>query len=181
MPPPEVHFFAPRQIARGPDEIRGQPGSLVFIYTRYYDPEGNRWFARPGHVGHEQMTNTHGMLQALFGSDAARIAVQVVSIGEVYSDTGHGYPAPTGESREIWDWYTIRRLARRENLFGRSGTLDCRRVVMLWGTPPGWEAMLIEVLGHMGIGSESDALVVVLNVAQYEGRLFIPPVGTGRS
>ena len=120
------------------------------------------------------MTNTHGMLQALFGPDAARIAEQVVSIGEVYRDTGHGYPAPTGERREIWDWYTIRRLARRENLFGRSGTLDCRRVVMLWGEPPGWEAMLIEVLGHLGIGSGSDALVVVLNVAQYEARLFIP-------
>ncbi|MEJ7636432.1 MAG: hypothetical protein WKF75_00190 [Singulisphaera sp.] len=179
MPPPQVHVFTPCQIARGPDEIRGQPGSLVFIYSRYTDPEGNRWFVRPGHVGHEQMTNTHGMLQALFGPDAGQIAQQVVSIGDVYSDTGHGYPAPTGERREIWDWYSIRGLAKRENLFGRSGRLDCRRVVMLWGTPSGWEAMLIEVLGHLGIGSGSDALVVVLNLAQYEARLFIPPVRPG--
>jgi hypothetical protein len=112
------------------------------------------------------MTNSHGMLQALFGSDAGQVAEEVVSIGEVYRDTGHGYPAPTGERREVWDWYSIRRLARRANLFGRSGTLDCRRVVMLWGTPPGWEAMLIEVLGHLGIGLGSDALIVVLNIAR---------------
>ena len=93
MPPPEVYVLAPRQIARGPDEIRGQPGSLVFIYSRYTDPEGNRWFVRPGHVGHEQMTNSLGLLQAHFGPDAGRIAGQVVSIYEVYSDAGHGYPA----------------------------------------------------------------------------------------
>ena len=51
MPPPEVQVFTPRQIARGPDEIRGQPGSLVFIYTCYPDPEGNRWFVQPGLKG----------------------------------------------------------------------------------------------------------------------------------
>ena len=51
MPPEEVQVFEPRLIARGPDEIRGQVGSLAFIYTKYDDPDGNRWFVRPGYVG----------------------------------------------------------------------------------------------------------------------------------
>ena len=52
---------------------------------------------------------------------------------------------------------------------------------MLWGDPPGWEAMLIEVLGRLGIGSGSDALIVVRDVSQYEARLFLSPIRTGRS
>jgi hypothetical protein len=40
MPPREVHVFDHRQIIRGPDEIRGQVGSLAFIYTKYPDPPG---------------------------------------------------------------------------------------------------------------------------------------------
>src|SRR4051794_39696277 len=147
MPPPEFHVFTTRQIARGPDEIRGQVGSSAFIYTRYPDPEGNRWFVRPGYVGHEEMTNTHGMLRAFFGPKAGEVAEQVVSMGEVYSMGGLGHFAPTGEKKEVWDWRTIRLLARRENLFGRSGMLGGRQVVMLWGAPPGWEEMLVEVMG----------------------------------
>jgi hypothetical protein len=54
-------------IAQGPDEIKGQIGSLDFIYTKYPDPEGNRWFVHPGYVGNKEMTNSHGVLQALFG------------------------------------------------------------------------------------------------------------------
>jgi hypothetical protein len=42
MPPPEIHVFTTRQIALGPDEIRGQVGSFAFIYTVYPDPDGNR-------------------------------------------------------------------------------------------------------------------------------------------
>jgi hypothetical protein len=167
MPPPEIHVFQPRQIALGPDEIRGQVGSLAFIYTKYADPEGNQWFVQPGYVGHEAMTNTHGMLQAFFGEKAGEVAGQVVSLGEVYSKDEQGHFAPSGEKKEVWDWRTIRMLAKRENLFGRSGALAGHRVVMLWGDPPGWEAMLVEVLGHLGIGLESEAVVVLGNNMQY--------------
>jgi hypothetical protein len=178
MPPPEIHVFTTSQIALGPDEIRGQVGSWAFIYTKFTDPDGNRWFVQPGYVGHEQMTNTHGMLQAFFGAKAGEVAGQVVSIGEVYAKDGQGQYAPSGEKKEVWDWRTIRLLAKRENLFGRSGTLAGHRVVMLWGDPPGWEAMLVEVLGHLGIGGESETIVVLGNVAQYEARLFLPPIET---
>ena len=168
MPPPEVHVFEAHQIARGPDEIRGQPGSHVFIYSKYPDPEGNRWFVQPGHVGHEEMTNTRGMLQALFGPDAGRVAEEVVTVGDEYARDGR----PTGERKEMWDWWTIRRLSRGGNLYGRAGTLLGRQVVMLWGDPPGWEAMLVEVLGRLGIGRESEAVVVVGNARQYFARDF---------
>lgn len=167
MPPAEVRVFEPHLIARGPDEIRGQVGSVAFLYTRYPDPEGNRWFARPGHVGHEEMTNSRGMLQALFGPEADDVYRRVVTIGDVYAKGGDGFFAPTDEKREDWDWRTIRLLARGENLFGRAGVLGGRRVVMLWGDPPGWEGWLVEVLGHLGIGPGSGAVVVVGNDRQY--------------
>ena len=173
MPPVEIHVFEPGMIARGPDEIRGQVGSFAFIYTRYPDPEGNRWFVRPGHVGHEQMTNTQGMLVALFGSRAGEFAEQVVTLGEVYAPDKRGYFAPTGVGREIWDWRTIRLLAKRENLFGRSGILQGRQVVMLWGDPPGWEAMLIVLLGHLGLGGEDDVVIVVGDARQFWAKDFI--------
>ena len=172
MSPPEVHAFLLRQIARGPDEIRGQVGSLAFIYTRYPDPGGNRWFVRPGYVGHEEMTNTHGMLRAFFGPKSGEVAGQVVTITKVYAKDGRGHHAPTGETNEVWDWYEIRRLAKQENLFGRAGTLGGRQVVMLWGDPPGWEGMLVEVLGRLGLGSEGEAVVTVANDRQFMARDF---------
>jgi hypothetical protein len=179
MLPPEIHVFSLQQIALGPDEIRGQVGSFAFIYTKYSDPDGNRWFVQPGYVGHERMTNTRGMLRAFFGPRAGEIAGQVVAPGEMYSKDGQGQYVSTGQEREIWDWRTIRLLAKRENLFGRAGTLCGRRVVMLWGDPPGWEAMLVVVLEHLGIGRESEAVVVLGNLAQFDARLFLPPVETG--
>jgi hypothetical protein len=180
MPPPEVHVFTSRQITRGPDEIRGSVGSYAFIYTKYPDPEGNHWFVQPGYVGQEQMTNTHGMLQAFFGTRADEVAEQVVSIGEVYSIDGGGYHAPTGEKKEVWDWRMIRLLAKRENLFGRSGVLYGRPVVMLWGDPPGWEAMLVEVLGDLGIKVENEVIVVVANQRQFMVREFLTGMRTNR-
>jgi hypothetical protein len=174
--PPEIHVFSLQQIALGPDEIRGQVGSWAFIYSKFPDPEGNRWFVQPGYVGHEQMTSTHGMLQAFFGAKAGEVAAHVVSIGEVYAKDGRGQYASTGKKREVWDWRSIRLLAKRENLFGRAGTLAGHRVVMLWGDPPGWGAMLVEVLGHLGIGRESEVIVVLGNLTQYEARGFLPPV-----
>jgi hypothetical protein len=173
MPLTAVHIFEAHQIARGPDEIRGQPGSLAFIYTRYADLEGDHWFVQPGSVGHEEMTNTRGMLLALFGPDAETVAEQVISIGDVNEDLGFGNHIPTGAKRENWDWYEIRRHARRENLFGRSGNLVGRQVVMLWGGPPGWESMLIKVLGHLGVERSSEVLIVVGNVRQYRARDFL--------
>jgi hypothetical protein len=180
MPPPEIQVFQPRQIALGPDEIRGQVGSLAFIYTRYPDHEGNRWFVQPGYVGHETMTNSRGMLQAFFGPQAKEIAEQVVSMGEVYCKESRGQYASTGATKEVWDWRTIRLLAKRENLFGRSGTLCGRRVVMLWGDPPGWEAMLVEVLGHLGIEFKVEVIVVVANQRQFMARDFLTGIRNNR-
>jgi hypothetical protein len=106
------------------------------------------------------------MLRALFGPDAKRVAEQVITVGDAYEEDGR----PTGEKREIWDWHTIRLLSRGTNLYGRAGTLHGYPVVMLWGDPPGWEAMLVEA--HLGIGRGSGATVVVGNTRQYMARDF---------
>src|ERR1700722_6239422 len=99
MPPPEVQVFDPRLIAHGPDAIRGQVDSFAFIFTKYADSQGNRWFVRPGYIGHEEMTNSLGMLQALFGPDADAVYGQVVSVGDVYEKDERGFYAPTGTKR----------------------------------------------------------------------------------
>jgi hypothetical protein len=172
VPPPQVHIFDPNLIRRGPDEIRGSIGSHAFIFTKYLGPQGNRWFLQPGYIGHEMMTNTPEMLQAFFGPEAMVVARQVVTIGDACTQDERGFFIATGEKRMVWDWWTIRQLAKRENLFGRAGRLCGREVVMLWGTPPGWEAMVGEVLKHLGIGPQNDAVVVVRNSAQYMARDF---------
>jgi hypothetical protein len=173
VPLPEVHVLDPGLIRRGPDEIRGQVGSLAFIYTKYLDPEGNRWFVQPGHIGHEGMTNTPGMLQALFGPDLDALIADLVTEGDVYTQDERGYFIPTGQKREVYDWYEIRRRSKRANLYGRAGWLSNRDVVMLWPGTEGWETMLVEVLTHLGIGPQSDAVVVVGNSTQYLARDFI--------
>lgn len=171
--PQQVTIFTLREITRGPDEIRGEPGSLAFIYTKYQDPDGNRWFVQPGFIGHEEMTNSHAMLRALFGPEAGRIAGEVVTVGEVYLIDERGHHAPTGEKTENFDWWLIRQLAKRENLFGRAGTLGGHEVVMLWRVVPGWEAMLAEVLRLLGIGPVSEVVVMVGNDRQYWAREFL--------
>lgn len=176
MPPSEIHVFKPYSIARGPDEIRGQTGSFAFIYSKHPDPEGNRWFVQPGYIGHETMTNTRGMLQAMFGAGADSVYEQVVTIGDEHEKDKTGFYAPTGTKREVWDWRTIRLLAKRENLFGRSGRLAGREVVMLWGDPPSWEEMLVEVLGRLGIGSGSEVIVVVGYDRQYWAKDFLASI-----
>jgi hypothetical protein len=179
VPPPEIHVFEPQLIRRGPDEIRGQVDSLAFIFTKYPDPGGNRWFVRPGFVGHERMTNSPGMLQALFGPEPDVVAEQVVTVGDVYTQNERGHFIPTGQKREVYDWYEIRRRSKRANLYGRAGKLNNRDVVMLWPGTDGWETMLVEVLNHLGIGPESEAVVVVGNSAQYMARDFFGLDGTG--
>jgi hypothetical protein len=44
---------------------------------------------------------------------------------------------------------------------------------MVWGDPPGWEAMLFEVFNHLGIVRESEVVVVVGNQRQYRARDFL--------
>jgi hypothetical protein len=150
MPTPQSQpIIPPASLTRGPDAIRGS--GYAFIYTKYADPRGNHWFIQPGHVGHETMTNTPGMLQALFGPKAKEVAEEVVELRDVYCNDSKGFSAPTGEKKEVYDYQTIRRLAKRENLFGRAGVLNYRNVVMLWGAPENWQAMLAEVLKLLNV------------------------------
>jgi hypothetical protein len=172
VPLPEVCVFNPDLLRRGPDEIRGQVGSLAFIFTKYPDPEGNRWFVQPGHIGHEVMTNTPGMLQALFGPGLDADIADLVTVGDVYTQDARGFFISTGERREVYDWYEIRRRSKGVNLYGRAGKLNNWDVVMIWPGTEGWETMLVEVLKHLGIVPQSDAVVVVGDSAQYMARDF---------
>ena len=173
--PPNQTILPPSALFKGPDALRGS--GYAFIYTKYADPQGHRWFLKPGHVGHETMTNSPFMLQALFGPDAQAVTKKVVELRDVYGTDARGFPAPTGEKREEYDYHEIRRLAKRENLFGRSGTLQGRAVVMLWGAPENWQAMLVEVLRLLRATPDT---VVTVGTSQFLAGDFLSQDGGGK-
>jgi hypothetical protein len=96
--PPERNIIPLEALVRGPDAIRGS--GQAFIYTKYTDPQGHRWFIQPGHIGHETITNSRDMLQALFGPRATEVALDVITIGDVYGKDDRGFPKATGEKSE---------------------------------------------------------------------------------
>lgn len=125
----------------GPDAIRGS--GHAFIYTKYPDPEGKHWFLYPGYMGHESLTNTPEMLQALFGPRWKEVYNDVVELRDEYVKTPKGYE-PSGKKVEQYDYQIIRRMAKRENLFGRSGTLRNQPVLMIWNPCENWQQMTIK-------------------------------------
>jgi hypothetical protein len=159
METPQEHKSIPATLlVKGPDAIRGS--GYAFIYTKYPDPEGNRWFIQPGYIGHESMTNTKEMLIAMFGGEAPEVAAEVITVRDVYDG-----PKASGKTREEYDYVEIRRLAKRENIFGRCGELGGRNVVMLWGAPENWQAMLVDVLRLLK--STPDTVVTVGSTNQF--------------
>ena len=105
-------------------------------------------------------------------------SIDLPATGRSWSFDGNGgsqscrsvYDANGGAS---WIRTVTARRARRDNLFGRSGTLVGRQVVMLSGDPPGWEAMLNKVLGHLGVERGSEVVIVMGNARQYRARDFL--------
>jgi hypothetical protein len=167
--PEKFQPFPLSMLQQGPDVIRGS--GTAFLLTRYLDPDGHRWFTWDGKVGHEQVTNSPGMLQALFGPKAAEITEEVVTRRPVYRRTPRGHYEETGETREVYDYHEIRRLAIQENLFGRYGTLGGRPVVMLWRAPKGWRDMTRQVLQHLNAPPET--VVVVGTQDQFPASDFL--------
>lgn len=152
-------------LTRGPDILRGQ--GVAFIVTRYPDPSGRKWFVQPGTVGHEEMTDSPEMLQALFGPKWTEIADQVSESRPVYVDVGGKY-APSGKVKITYDYPLIRRLAKKDNLFGRAGHLDGKPVVMLWNPCENWQNMALEAVKKLNL--DGDTIVTVGSSDQYLAR-----------
>ena len=168
--PPEVSPIPAHLLARGPDAIRG--GGLAFIVTKYPDPDGHRWFSQPGSVGHEEMTNSLGMLQALFGPRWQEVADEVVTMRDEYVSVPGGNK-PSGKKLETWDYFGVRRQARKDNLFGRAGTLSGHKVVMLWNPANGWQDLLREALDYLGVQPGDGTVVTVGDRNQFMADSFL--------
>jgi hypothetical protein len=61
---PQTNFLRPGELCRGPDIFRpgtagwlGDTTAKTFIYTKYTDQTGNRWFCEPCPVGHESRSH----------------------------------------------------------------------------------------------------------------------------
>lgn len=144
-------FLTPLELSRGPDLLRpgsstGHLGSgrVAFIYTRYADDQGRRFFAEPATTGHESMITQPNVMQALFGPDLPAVLAEV------------SY-AQDGKTR--LDHLEIRGRSRDFNLYGRYGTVRGRPVLMLWSRSEGWEDMALKVVALLNV--PGDAILAV--------------------
>jgi hypothetical protein len=67
--PEQKQFLSGFQMARGPDLFRGNPSTEAFVYTKHPDKDGNRYFSRPGNVGHEAFITEPEIVEAIFGPE----------------------------------------------------------------------------------------------------------------
>ena len=171
MTPTPVTVIPMHMLSRGPDHIRGT--GIAFIMTKYADPSGSRWFAKDGSIGHEMMTSSPEMLQALFGPRAKEVADEVITMRDVYGKDAMGYPAPTGEKKTNYDYHEIRRMAKKDNLFGRYGKILIHPVVMLWNAPNNWQSLLTETLHHLKVTPDSNTVVTVGASDQFMAKDFL--------
>lgn len=140
-------FLTPLELSRGPDLLRpgsstGHLGSgrVAFIYTRYADGQGRRFFAEPATTGHESMITQPDVLQALFGPDLPVVLAEV---------------SYTQDGKTFLDHIEIRGRSRDSNLFGRYGTVRGRPVLMIWSRSQGWEDMALQVIALLNVPGEA--------------------------
>ncbi|MBX9579363.1 MAG: hypothetical protein K2X87_03565 [Gemmataceae bacterium] len=166
---PQTDFLREGERAAGPDLFRlgargwcGDPAARTFIYTRFADPAGTRWFCEACTVGHEHLITRPGVLAALFGPDLGAVLAEATYRRPVYRTdpatgfvaVGPGGPEVVGHEADI-DHIEVRRRSRGTNLFGRAGHVRGRHVVRLWLANQGWEDMLTAALPLVGAGPDT--------------------------
>lgn len=166
---PPTDFLRPGELSRGPDIFRpgtagwvGDTTAKTFVYAKYPDPTGNRWFREPCSVGHEHIITRPNVLAALFGPDLETVLAKVTYQKPVYRTdpatgfvaTGPDGPVVLGHESAI-DHIEVRRLSRDTNLYGRAGHLRGRHVVRLWLACEGWPGLLDAALPLLGAGPET--------------------------
>jgi hypothetical protein len=157
-------FLTPAEFFRGPDLLR--PGTLTgkdvdsaavaFIYTLYpyegeevdirVSPEDRRLILWPAAMGHEKVADREPVLRAMFGADFKEAT-------------------RTAAHEQGYDSVELRRLAVRENLFGRYGRVRGVPCLMLWNRCEGWEAMVDKLIVLLAV--QEDGLVTMRNTDQW--------------
>jgi hypothetical protein len=166
----QAEFLTPAEFFRGPDLLRPgtltgkdvDPSAVAFIYTLHsfageevdirVSPEDRRLIFWPAAMGHGQVADREPVMRAMFGADF-REATR------------------TAAHEQGYDWVELRRLAVRENLFGRYGPVRGVPCLMLWNRCEGWEAMVDRLLVLLVV--PEDGLVTMRNTDQWWVREWV--------
>lgn len=139
-------------LQKGPDlfypgsrtqKTHGGIGLKTFIYTKYPDSKGNRYFEAPASKQHIAMiTENPDILKALFGDKLKKVMPDITY---------------TVDGKERIDPYNVRALTIEDNIFGRTGYYGSHSVVMFWNVS-NWN-MALEALKHLN-AKDTDLVTV---------------------
>ena len=128
------------------------PSAIAFIYTLHpfegedddirISPTDPRFISWPAPIGHEQITDREPVLLALFGQDFTQITKDAAYEQPIYEtdDLGNVKSELIVVGKKIaYDSVELRRLAVKENLFGRFGRVRAVACLMLWNRCENWE------------------------------------------
>jgi hypothetical protein len=88
-------------------------------------------------------------------------------------DTGPNGNFIEKSSKRDWSWESVRKLSRSKALYGRSGKIEQREVIMLWMSFPGWENLLTDMLQELKVPADSEMVVTVGVSSQFMARDFV--------
>ena len=167
---PQADFLTTAEFHKGPDLLR--PGTLTgknvdssavaFIYTVHpmkgkepdlkVSSKDRHFIFWPAPMGHEKVADRERVLRAMFGPDYREATKDAAYQQEIYDPSAQekGDLVVTG-TKLAYDSLELRRLAVRENLFGRYGRVRGVPCLMLWNRCEGWEALLDRLLALLDV------------------------------
>lgn len=175
---PHANFLTTVEFCRGPDLLRPgtltgknvDPAAIAFVYCAF--PYGgaeidirvsdvdNRLIFWPAAMGHEKAIDRESVLPALFGPDFGNAINDAAYEREIYETDENGTPKTSADGELIvvgkklaYDAVELRRLAIRQNLFGRFGDFRKVKCLMTWNDCEGW-------------GEKVERLLVLLDVPE---------------
>ncbi len=196
----QATFLTTAEFCRGPDLLRPgtltgknvSAGAIAFIYCSHpyagdeadvrvslHDAHLIFW---PAPMGHEKVADREPVLKALFGPDYLEATATAAYDREIYQTDEDGKLKNTAEGELVvvgkklaYDAIELRRLAIKENLFGRFGEVRGVACLMLWNPCERWEAMVDKLLVLLQV--PDDGLVTMGNSEQWWVRDWRGAVG----
>jgi hypothetical protein len=183
---PNANFLTTAEFCRGPDLLRPgtltgknvSAGAIAFISTLFpfagnesdirasdVDAHFIHW---PAAMGHEKVADREPVLQALFGPNFREATAAAAYEQEIYEtdDQGNLKSELIVIGKKLaYDALELRRLAIKQNLFGRFGEVRRVKCLMLWNQCERWLEMLESLLVLLDV--PDDGLITMGNTVQW--------------
>jgi hypothetical protein len=181
----QADFLTTAEFFRGPDLLRPgtltgknvDPGAVAFVYCAFLysgeEPDirvsetDTHLIFWPAPMGHEKVADREPVLRALFGPDfreAAKVAAYEQPIYEMDEQGNLKSELIVVGTKLAYDAIELRRLAVRQNLFGRFGKVRAVPCLMLWNQCENWQEKLDKLLVLFDVAD--DGLITQGNTEQ---------------